>query len=45
MNLSDFVRLNCFNFDIQNGDLEEPFEDLFDRQVEQIVKATEKYVV
>ena len=30
---------------IINGDLKEPFEDLFDRQVEQIVKATEKYVV
>ncbi|XP_020622597.1 DNA polymerase alpha subunit B-like isoform X1 [Orbicella faveolata] len=27
---------------IINGDLEEPFEDLFDRQVQQIVKATEK---
>ncbi|KAL9953110.1 hypothetical protein ACROYT_G040470 [Oculina patagonica] len=27
---------------IINGDLEEPFEDIFDRQVKQIVKATEK---
>ncbi|KAJ7373411.1 DNA polymerase alpha subunit B [Desmophyllum pertusum] len=27
---------------IINGDLEEPFEDLFDRQVQQIVKATEQ---
>ncbi|XP_058947693.2 DNA polymerase alpha subunit B [Pocillopora verrucosa] len=27
---------------IINGDLEEPFEEIFDRQVQQIIKATEK---
>ena len=27
---------------LQNGDLEEPFEEIFDRQVQQIIKATEK---
>lgn len=27
---------------IMNGDVDEPFEDLFERQVQQIVKATEK---